>query len=57
MDNDLYTLAIALYASTNDFLKGHPELTPWWPAVGLQPRITDGELVTVAVMQALLGST
>lgn len=57
MDNDLDTLATALYASTDDFLKGHPELAPWRPAVGLQPRITDAELVTVAVMQALLGFT
>ncbi len=25
MDNDLDTLATALYASTDDFLKAHPE--------------------------------
>ena len=55
MDNDLDTLATALYASTDDFLKACPWITPRRPAVGLAPRITDAELVTVAVLQALLG--
>jgi hypothetical protein len=55
MDNDLDTLATALYVSTDDFLKACPWLAPWRPAVGLAPRITDAELVTVAVLQALLG--
>jgi len=55
MDNDLDTLATALYAGTDDFLKACPWLVPWRPAVGLAPRITDAELVTVAVLQALLG--
>jgi hypothetical protein len=27
----------------------------WRPTVGIAPRITDAELVTLAVMQALLG--
>jgi len=57
MDNDLDTLATALYASTDDFLKACPWITPRRPAVGLAPRITDAELVTVAVLQALLGHT
>ncbi|MFL4476599.1 hypothetical protein ACIPVK_21635 [Paeniglutamicibacter sp. MACA_103] len=57
MDNDLDTLATALYASADDFLKAHPDAAPWRPAVGLQPLITDAELVTVSVMQALLGFT
>ena len=57
MDNDLDTLATALYVGTDDFLKARPELAPWRPAVGLAPRITDAELVTVAVLQALLGYT
>ena len=55
MDNDLDTLATALYASTDDFLKANPGLAPWRPAVGLQPLITDAEMITVSVMQALLG--
>lgn len=57
MDNDLDTLATALYASADDFLKEHPDAAPWRPAVGLQPLITDAELVTVSVLQALLGFT
>jgi len=30
---------------------------PWRPAVGIAPRISDAELVTLAVAQALLGFT
>lgn len=55
MDNDLDTLATALYVTIDDYLKARPELTPWRPRVGLAPRITDAELITLAVMQALLG--
>jgi hypothetical protein len=53
--NDIDTLATALYARTDDLLKQYPELAPWRPAIGLQPQLTDAELVTLAVMQALLG--
>jgi hypothetical protein len=53
--NDIDTLATAPYARTDDLLKQYPELAPWRPATGLQPRLTDAELVTLAVMQALLG--
>ena len=56
MDNDLDTLATALYVSTDDLLKSHPEIAPWRPRVGIAPRISDAELVTLAVMQALLDS-
>jgi hypothetical protein len=42
---------------TDDLLKQYPDLAPWRPAVGLQPRLSDAELVTLAVMQALLGYT
>lgn len=55
MDNDLDTLATALYVTTDDHLKAHPHLSPWRPKVGLTPRISDAELITLAVMQALLG--
>jgi hypothetical protein len=34
-----------------------PELAPWRPAGGIAPRLSDAELVTLAVMQALLGFT
>jgi hypothetical protein len=55
--NDVDTLATALYVRTDDLLKQYPDLAPWRPAIGLQPRLTDAELVTLAVMQALLGYT
>jgi hypothetical protein len=55
MDNDLDTLATALYVSTDDFLKACPWLVPWRPRVGIRPLISHAELVTVAVLQALLG--
>jgi hypothetical protein len=55
--NDIDTLATALYVRSDDLLKQYPDLAPWRPAIGLQPRLTDAELVTLAVMQALLGYT
>ena len=57
MDADLDTLATALYVTIDDLLKQAPELAPWRPAVGIAPKLTDAELVTLAVMQALLGFT
>lgn len=55
MTNDVDTLATALYVKTDDLLKQYPDLAPWRPRIGLQPRLSDAELVTLAVMQALLG--
>ncbi|HEX3908446.1 MAG TPA: IS982 family transposase [Mycobacteriales bacterium] len=55
MDADLDTLATALYVRVDDLLKTCPERVPWRPRVGISPRVTDAELVTLAVMQALLG--
>jgi Transposase DDE domain len=57
MDADLDTLATALYVTTDDLLKNHPERVPARPKIGLEPRITDAEVLTLAVMQALLGYT
>ena len=57
MDADLDTLATALYVRVDDALKDDPDLAPWRPAVGIEPKLSDAELVTVAVMQALLGFT
>jgi Transposase DDE domain len=57
VDADLDTLATALYVRTDDLLKAAPHRAPARPAVGIAPRITDAELVTLAVMQALLGRT
>jgi hypothetical protein len=55
VDADLDTLATGLYVCVDDLLKAHPDRGPWRPAVGIIPRISDAELVTLAVMQALLG--
>lgn len=57
MTNNLDTLATALYVKTDDLLKDTPGLAPWRPRVGIAPKLTDAELVTLAVMQALLGFT
>jgi hypothetical protein len=55
--NALDTLATALYVKSDDLLKESPQLAPWRPKVGIAPRLNDAELVTLAVMQALLGYT
>ncbi len=57
MDTDLDTLATALYATTDDLLRAHPERVPVRPRVGIKPRTSDAEMLTLAVMQALLGFT
>ena len=57
MDADLDTLATALYARTDDLLKTYPEQVPYRPAVGIDPQISDAEIITLSVMQALLGHT
>jgi hypothetical protein len=57
VDADLDTLATALYVTTDDLLRDHPGRVPTRPRVGIQPKITDAELITLAVMQALLGFT
>jgi hypothetical protein len=51
------TLATALYVRTDDLLKESPQVAPWRPAIGLSPQLSDAELVTLAVLQALLGFT
>ncbi len=55
MDADLDTLATALYVRIDDLLKTAPERAPWRPATGIAPKVSDAELVTMAVLQALLG--
>lgn len=57
MDADLDTLATALYVFTDDLLREHPEQLPPRPAGGFAPQLSDPELLTLAVMQALLGYT
>jgi len=51
------TLVTALYVRTDDLLKESPQLAPWRPEVGFNPELSDAELVTLAVMQALAGFT
>jgi hypothetical protein len=57
VDADLDTLATALYVTTDDLLRAHPGRVPARPRVGIAPKISDAELLTLAVMQALLGYT
>jgi hypothetical protein len=57
MDADLDTLAVALYVKIDQLLLDFPERRPWRPRVGIAPRISDAELLTLCVMQALLGFT
>ena len=57
MDADLDTLATALYVTIDDLLQQAPHLAPWRPRVGIAPKLSDAELVTLAVIQALLGFT
>jgi hypothetical protein len=54
---DIDTLATALYVKTDDLLKDSPQLAPYRPGIGIGPKLSDAELVTLAVMQALLGFT
>jgi Transposase DDE domain len=55
VDADLDTLATALYVRTDDLLKAHPDRAPWRPVVGITPGLSDAEMITLAVLQALLG--
>ncbi|MET4143149.1 hypothetical protein [Arthrobacter sp. UYCo732] len=41
----------------DDLLKAYPGRIPPRPRIGIAPRISDAELMTLAVMQALLGFT
>ena len=55
MNPDLDTLATALYVRIDDLLAAHPEWAPPRPAVGFAPKLSDAELITLAVLSALLG--
>ncbi len=57
MDADLDTLCTALYVRVDDELKMRSELVRYRPRVGIAPKLTDAELVTLSVVQALLGFT
>jgi Transposase DDE domain len=55
VNNDIETLATALYVKIDDLLKDWPEVTPARPDGGIPPTVSDAELLTMAVMSALLG--
>ncbi|WP_405427136.1 IS982 family transposase [Micromonospora sp. NBC_00617] len=55
MHVDRDTLATALYVKIDDELKASPQYARYRPVVGLAPQITDAELITLAVLQVLLG--
>ena len=57
MNNDIETLATALYVKIDDMLKGWPDLALPRPAGGTAPTLGDAELLTMAVMSALPGFT
>ena len=57
MNPDLDALATRLYVTIDDLLIDHPDWRPERPAVGITPQLCDAELVTLAVIQALLGFT
>ena len=56
-DKNLDTLATALYVRTDDLLKESPHLASCSLLPGRSLQLSDAELVTLAVMQALLGFT
>jgi Transposase DDE domain len=56
VENDIETLATALYVKIDDMLRDWPDLAPVRPA-GTPLTLSDAELVTMAVMSALLGFT
>lgn len=57
MDTNLDDLATALYVTCDDLLKTHPERTAARRPGTFCPRISDAEILTLSVMQALLGYT
>jgi len=57
MNADLDVLATALYVTIDDILIANPDLVPARPQVGIAPQLSDAELLTLAVIQALLGFT
>jgi hypothetical protein len=51
VDADLDTLATALYVTIDDRPQQAPQLAPWRPRVGIAPKRSDAELLTLVVMQ------
>ena len=57
MNPRLDALATALYVIIDDLLITHPGITPKRPLVGIAPVTLDAEIITLAVISALLGFT
>ena len=57
MNNDIETLATALYVKIDDMLEDWPDLALPRPVTCIAPTLSDAELLTLAVMSALLGFT
>jgi hypothetical protein len=57
VDKDIETLATALYVKIDDMLTDWPDLAPARPVTGIPLTLSDAELLTMAVMSALLGFT
>jgi hypothetical protein len=55
VDKNIETLATALYVKIDDMLIAWPEIAPWRPAGSIAATVSDAELLTMAVMSALLG--
>jgi len=57
MNPRLDTLITALYVTIDDLLADHPEVVPERPEIGIEPSTSDAEMLTLAVLAALLGFT
>ena len=55
MEKNIETLATALYVKIDDMLTEEPGLAPWRPEGSIPVTVSDSELLTMAVMSALLG--
>ena len=57
VDNDIETLATALYVKIDDMLNDWPDLRPARPQTSTPLTLSDAELLALAVMSALMGFT
>jgi hypothetical protein len=57
VNNDIETLATALYVKIDDMLKERPDMAPVRPEGSMPVALSDAELLAMAVMSALLGFT
>jgi hypothetical protein len=49
MNPELDTLATRLYVTIDDLLVDHPEWVPERPKIGIAPKLTDAELLTLSL--------